>query len=317
MKLGRLVRRALRSHSLGDYSPEQFLHQAAQSTRLVARLDDAGFVSIAYQLILGRAVDPHGFEAYVGRLSRGEITRQQFVTSMVESTEFKARSVPSLSDVVHASRLELVRQLPRAATIVDLGGTCIGRPEGALIVMGYPYPFQSLQILELPPERRHPRYADQKNWYGGTIRTSLGPVGYVYTSMVDLSSFADASVDLVYSGQSIEHVTREEAQVVFKEVHRILKPQGYFCLDTPNRAVTRLHSPDDYVDADHKYEYTHPEMSSMLQRTEFAIEDAKGLCLARESLAAGRFLEEELRRRPGLYDDIESSYLLYYRCRRA
>ena len=33
-------------------------------------------------------------------------------------------------------------------------------------------------------------------------QTALGPVRYRYHSMVDLSDYADDSVDLVYSGQS-------------------------------------------------------------------------------------------------------------------
>ena len=51
-----------------------------------------------------------------------------------------------------------------------------------------------------------------------TVASARGPVTYRYQSMTDLSSFADGSFDLVYSGQSIEHVSEDEADVVQIEV---------------------------------------------------------------------------------------------------
>src|SRR5262249_24621463 len=131
------------------------------------------------------------------------------------------------------------------------------------------------------------------------------------------SARADRSVDLVYSGQSIEHVTRDEAAQVCCEAWRILKPDGLFCLDTPNRALTRIQSPRRYINPDHKYEYTHAEMSALLKKSGFTIEEAKGLVLLRESAQRGKFLEREFRKHEGIYDDIENCYLLYYRCRKA
>ena len=50
--------------------------------------------------------------------------------------------------------------------------------------------------------------------------------------------------DLVYSGQSIEHVTPSDADIVIKEVARVLRPGGWFALDTPNARVTRVQQPD-------------------------------------------------------------------------
>jgi SAM-dependent methyltransferase len=59
-----------------------------------------------------------------------------------------------------------------------------------------------------------------------------------------LDAFADGTFDLVWSGQSIEHVSREAAERMVREAFRVLVPKGRFCLDTPIRAVTGLHTFD-------------------------------------------------------------------------
>ena len=135
--------------------------------------------------------------------------------------------------------------------------------------------------------------------------------------MADLSAFDDASVDLVYSGQSIEHVTRDDAEAACREVRRVLKPGGQFCLDTPNRAITKLEFPHGWINPDHEHEYTHAELSGLLARHGFAVAEAKGIARFAESARAGVFDMREGVRNAGLFDDIESCYLLYYRCVKA
>ena len=97
-----------------------------------------------------------------------------------------------------------VRSLPPAKRILDLGGTSLGNPIGALVFMGYPYAFDDLVVVDLPSEERNELYRETA--CPEVTQTALGPVRYRYHSMADLSDYADKSVDLVYSGQSIEHV---------------------------------------------------------------------------------------------------------------
>jgi hypothetical protein len=284
----------------------------------VAGLGNAAFVDLAYQVVLGRHAEPSALAGFTEQLDLWKTTRYRLITKLVESEEFEGLIWDGLEFWVtqHRARLIVAAMLPKAETIVDLGGSCEGRPEGALVEFGYPYRFQSLSIVELPRDRRHELYTEICGEYTEVIETDNGPVSYVYASMTDLSAFGDATVDLVYAGQSIEHVTPEEAVTVFREVRRVLKPGGHFCFDTPNRAVTRLDNPDKFVVDDHKVEYTHPEMSALIEGNGFAVVEAKGLVLMSQSVEEGRFIPREVSGRGRIYDDIENCWLLYYKCRK-
>jgi SAM-dependent methyltransferase len=286
---------------------------------------DAEFLELAYRVILGRPADPAGRELYTAMLADGRISRDKFLDGLRNSPECLRRrwdgATPEergrmAQEAVHAARLEIFAQLPRARRIVDLGGSCEGRPEGAMVAFGYPYTFDSLSIVELPRDERHAIYADICGEYRDVVATPQGPVRYVYSSLADLSAFEDGSIDLVYSGQSIEHVARDDADKACREAFRILRPGGQFCLDTPNRAVTKIQYPNDYINPDHEYEFTHAELSGLLSSCGYAIEESKGACLFARSVASGVFDLEECVRHPHLYDDIEQCYLLYYRCRK-
>jgi len=281
-------------------------------------LSNSEFLHAAYRLLLDRAPEPSAIEYFTSQLDSWRLSRWHVLGTISRSTEFLTKSWDDREfwETLHRARLLINSMLPKADTIVDLGGSCQDRPEGAMVVFGYPYHFKSLSIVELPREDRHELYTEICGEYQDTVQTPSGPVSYVYASMTDLSAFDDATVDLVYSGQSIEHVTRDEAVLVLREVHRILKPGGHFCFDTPNRAVSKIHYPNSYIVDDHKYEYTHQEMSEMLVNGGFAIEEAKGLVLMNRSVAENRFIPEEVIGRDRIFDDIEQCYLLYYKARK-
>ncbi len=208
----------------------------------------------------------------------------------------------------------MVRQLPKARRIVDLGGGA-HVDEGALVYMGYPYPFELLTIVEPPREARHASYAGVAPGTLSAVGSRLGPVTYLYQSMASFPSIPDGSVDMVFSGESIEHVTREECEEVFAEARRVLKPDGWFCFDTPNSLVTHIQCPERYLNPDHKYEYSCEEMRDLIRRHGFEITEAKGITLMRETVRSGIFQVGEMVTNVGLYDDIEACYLQYYRCR--
>jgi Methyltransferase domain/Domain of unknown function (DUF4214) len=277
-------------------------------------VDDAAFVDLVYRIVLGREADAHGRAHFLERIGKGAISRDLFVRTLVDSREFaETRLHSDLSTSLHESRGRFVRSLPPARRIVDIGGSCQGSDRGAMVEMGYPYPFERLTIVDLPSAERHELYRTGDDDARRAVQTELGPVDYLYQSMTSLRPIPDSSVDLVYSGQSIEHVTRSEAATTYAEVRRVLRPGGVFALDTPNARLTRLQQ-DDFVDPDHKYEYTHEELSGDLVAAGFEIVAAWGLNYGGPIRKREEFDETQVARRCGLFAAIEDCYVLAYVC---
>jgi len=230
--------------------------------------------------------------------------------AMLESNEFKKMyNLPvSPLNALHQARMMLVQKhLPKARFILDLGGTADDHPEGALLVMGYPYKPAEIIIVDpvLPKSLRE--YGRNPEWMtpeGVLIR-------YYQGSMTDLSWIPDESMDLVFSGESIEHISEAEAQIVCMQVYRILRPGGYFCLDTPNAALTRLQSPENLIHPEHKKEYLIHEIREVLERNNFLIAEEIGICPMPVSLSQRSFDPRELVQNVGLSKNPEEAYLFF------
>jgi SAM-dependent methyltransferase len=265
-------------------------------------------VRMAFNVILDREPDAVGGPEYAQKLANGELTRHGVAEALAHSEEFRRR-VP-IGDVLlsmHVSRSDFVAGLPPAARILDLGGTHQGFADGALVHLGYPYPFERLVVVDLPVEERHEIYRGGSA--GATVQSELGPVEFAFHSMVDLSRYPDGSFDLVYSGQSIEHVTQEDGDAVVREVFRVLGPGGYFALDTPNGPAWRLRSAE-LMNDDHEVEYAAGELAAKLEAAGFDVVESKGLNLMRRGTEAGVFDEVEASAHPGVFSSAESCLLL-------
>jgi SAM-dependent methyltransferase len=278
-----------------------------------AELPTEDAVRVAYNVMLRRDPDPEGFANFVRRLDAGAMTPDQMIEEMRGSEEFiyDATFRSSLGHSIHVGRCMFVQSLPRAARILDLGGTHKQYEHGALVTMGYPYPFDEIVIVDLPDDMRHPIY--RSGDAPRDLDTPRGTVRYRYHSMVDLSSYADGSFDLVYSGQSIEHVSEADAEHMLDEIRRVLRPGGFFALDTPNARATRLQQPE-YIDPDHEIEYTFEELVEKLERAKFAIVEAQGVNYLGASLARGKFDLEDVIGHPGLFADATDCYILAFVC---
>jgi len=271
-------------------------------------------LSVLYEVLLGRKPDPAGVTSYLPGLQDGTMSATQLAEWIYASSEWwTVAPFTQLAPALHFSRSLFVRSLPSARRILDLGGTALGSDKGAMVLMGYPYAFDELVVVDLPPDDRNELYKETVS--RNVIQTELGPVQYRYHSMSDLTQYADGSFDLVYSGQSIEHVPVEEAERVLVGAARILRPGGHLALDTPNARVCRVQQPE-FIDPDHDYEYTHGEMMDKLLSAGFEVLEAKGLNLATRSVAEGRFSIQEVATKRGLFAEIEDCYLLSYLCRK-
>jgi 2-polyprenyl-3-methyl-5-hydroxy-6-metoxy-1,4-benzoquinol methylase len=290
----------------GDFvPPESGLIEDLPSRQLLRGL---------FHLLFGREPVLTDDDWYVRQLESGALSPRQLVEWLINSAEW-AHDAPmtEFGPSLHYGRGVFIRSLPRARRILDIGGAALGDPSGALVLMGYPYPFDELVIVDLPNEERHPLYQDEAR--PSSVESPQGLVTYRYHSMTDLSSYQSGTFDLVYSGQSIEHVTRRAADSVLSQVRRVLKPGGFLAIDTPNSRLTRLQQ-DAFIDPDHKYEYSHSEMAAMLRGHGFVIEQALGINYGGESVARSTFEAKEVATKRGVYHEISACYLLSYVCRR-
>ena len=288
---------------------------------LRARLRAELAARTAYRLLLRRPIDAGALREWRRRLAEDPECLVPLVNALVTSQEYRNLVADEWADAVvlnylHHERCRLVRNLPPAGVIVDLGGAEPNDPRGCLQVMGYRHPFRQLTIVDVPPQqsveqqRAHAMY--------GTVDTPLGPVRYVYGPMQDLAraQLTDGSVDLFWMGQSIEHIAESELDELLPLIWRALRPGGRFCFDTPNRRVTRLHVPDMYIHPDHKIEYELGPLRAKVERAGFEVLRVAGLGLAREACAGRPFSTTELVDNMPANDDPEHSYVMYFDLRR-
>jgi hypothetical protein len=273
-------------------------------------------IRVAYNVMLNREPDPGGYEDRLQSILNHSMTVRD-LPFWVRGSEEAVNGVrfPGhlMGPALHVGRCQFIRSFPAARRIVDLGGSHSAHAVGAMVAMGYPYPFDELVIIDLPPDERHPlyRYKMQHTEHDAP----QGTVRYRYHSMIDLGSFDDGSVDLVYSGQSIEHVNEADGDKVLSEVWRILRPGGWLALDTPNGRVTRLQQ-DAFIDPDHEIEYTDGELTAKLENAGFVIEERKGIAWAGRCLAEGRWDPDEVAGNAGLFAQADECYLLCYLARK-
>lgn len=290
----------------------------SSSTRLQRPVaEDDAFIKAVYRSLLGRDPDLPGLKLHRTRLQNGESDWEAMLTDFLRSEEFRI----TFARVYHVETLHRARELlfrrhiPAARRILDLGGAAENNPEGGLFTLGYPHSPELLTIVDLPPDERFsgPESAEQTRSLCAARGTR---VEYVHCSMADLDFAADASYDLIVSGESIEHVTEADADRIIAHAFRILEPGGSFCLDTPNAGAARLQSPAVLLHPEHKKEYLPSELRKKLTDAGFRIEQELGLCPMPESLRQGRFLWTELFLPEQINARPEEGYLFFLHARK-
>jgi SAM-dependent methyltransferase len=282
-----------------------------------ARMDDEDFLHKVYRLVLKRTPDPAGFAHWLHLMRQHRESRWYVLGRFYEAKErIWIKRKCTQSDILHSLRCDLVKTLPPAERIVDLGGASPHGREGTLLQMGYPHKPRQITIVDLPPDERmyaehYPHIRDETaDWLVcGSTR-----VRYLHQSMADLSGVPDTSTDLVWSGESIEHVTRDDGRRVLRETWRVLKPGGYFCLDTPNRVLTQTQAPNGFIHPEHKVEYTVPQLTSELTHAGFQIINVGGIVPMPKSAKCGEFDPREMIANAHLSKAAEVSYLFYVIC---
>lgn len=104
-------------------------------------------------------------------------------------------------------------------------------------------------------------------------------VTWIANTASDMSDVADASCDLVFSGQNLEHLWPEEVAGFLAESARVLRPGGHLVVDSPNRTQT---APLNWSHPEHTVELTVPEIAELLELAGFEVTKTVGIWLCRD-----------------------------------
>ena len=101
-------------------------------------------------------------------------------------------------------------------------------------------------------------------------------VEWVKNTLGDMSYVKDNEIDLVFAGQTIEHMWPNDLASFLCETYRVLKPNGLIVLDSPNRRITRaLH----WFQPQHTMELSVDEIVFALETAGFYDVKVKGVWL--------------------------------------
>lgn len=183
---------------------------------------------------------------------------------------YDLKKLPAITQASHYRRMALLEALPLGdlsdKVVVDYG---VG-PWGFACVFPKLHACREAIGIDLSPEAV--RISEQVSRsqafaYGDRVRylTSAG-------SSIDLP---DRSVDVVFAGESIEHVFNVEA--FLDEVDRVLRPGGRFVVTTPNAdaVLYKAHGERYCHNAEHVSLMTYAELRGLVERR-FEVTVAKG-----------------------------------------
>jgi SAM-dependent methyltransferase len=277
---------------------------------------DADEIRILCNYLLGRNISIDEVRAIKSQIEKQHLTKRQCSAMILSSAEFFKTSLMQAPDIhlyyVHMARVKMVSLLlPEAKTIIDLGGA-----GGSIYELGYPYKFDKITIVDLPPNERNELYKDIEM---KSSVTDEGVIQGIYSSMTDLSSFEDASIDFVWSGESLEHISEEDARIVYREVLRVLKPGGWFCLDTPNRYLTEIHTTMNgggFIHPEHKIEYYPEKLKTNIEAAGFTIVEEIGICEMPNTWKTKTFDYRDFITGNTFSASLNSCYVQFYKCRK-
>jgi SAM-dependent methyltransferase len=194
-------------------------------------------------------------------LSKHIAMELQFHHSVNEATPEPALVLTDFNHYIHELRSFLVSSMPGDAhTILSVG--CSGTWYFDWLTKEYG-PVQKHIGIEL--------FTPMPNDLPGNVQWIAATAG-------DMRAVADNSVDMLISGQNIEHLWCSDIQSFFPEAWRVLKPGAWLILDSPNGNITRL---IDYRQPEHVAEYAPSDMRLLLREAGFRVVNEKGLLLMR------------------------------------
>ncbi|HLL81285.1 MAG TPA: methyltransferase domain-containing protein, partial [Longimicrobium sp.] len=218
-----------------------------------------------FRPILHVARTAMGTQAIAARLTSIENKLGQHAAS----TPAQAPAPVDFNMLLHRSRGALLRTMPPGANRLLSAGCsggwyfdwmeqCYGRVPEHIGIEYY-----SLRPASLP---------DNVTWIANTAS--------------DMSDVASHGIDLLFSGQNIEHLWPEEVAGFLVEAARVVRQGGHLVVDSPNRDITARYK---WSHPEHTIELTVAEMSELLTLAGFEVTRSAGIWLCRDP-RTGRLL---------------------------
>ena len=160
-------------------------------------------------------------------------------------------------EMIHAERGKLLRELPKGARTICSAG-CAG---------GWYFDWIA---DEYGPVERHIGV----ELYSPRPDNLPANVQWIQNSVANMTDVASGSVDLLISGQNIEHLYYDDLIGFLRESNRVVGADGYLCIDSPNRAVTQELS---YVQPQHILELSVPDAIDLVEAAGFTVKDVFGI----------------------------------------
>lgn len=133
-------------------------------------------------------------------------------------------------------------------------------------------------------------------WYFDWVEKAYGPVArhvgielyspmpadlppyveWLPNSVSSMTGVTTGSVDLVFSGQNVEHLPPTDLLGFLLESNRVLGIGKHLVIDSPNRSVTLAAG---YIQPEHTLELTVPEICTMVELAGFRVTAVKGVWL--------------------------------------
>jgi len=181
----------------------------------------------------------------------------------------------TFDEMIHSERSRLLKKLPTGAKVVCSAG-CAGSWYFQWFEECYGY-----VPVHIGVELHSPKPTDlPKN------------VRWIQNSVRAMHEIRNDSVDLMFSGQNIEHLSPSDILGFLKEANRVIRHGGFLCIDSPNRSVTVA---GRYVQPEHVLELSTDEAIRLFELAGFNVVEKYGIWLCQtatgERLAIADFDE--------------------------
>ena len=195
----------------------------------------------------------------------------------------------------------------RTAPAAPSSAAAAGEPPPGLDINVLLHQSRGAYLRAMPPGARRLLSAGcSGNWYFDWITQTYGPVEehlgiefytpepaglpanvrWIANTASDMAGVAEASCDLIFSGQNAEHLWPEEVAGFLLEAARVTRTGGHVVMDSPNRDITR---PLVWSHPEHTIELTADEISELLVLAGFDVTARRGIWLCRDP-RSGRML---------------------------